>query len=84
MTQQFIKSEVKNYIKFLFPELNDEQINEKFEQTEFNLNEEQDKILIEIKDGKTFKGFTMGWSYEKGIYGLVDEDRDFDLKFQES
>ena len=79
----FIQSEIINYLKFLFPELTEKKIDEKFKNTEFSLNEERNRILIEIKDDNKIKGITMGWSDDNGIYGLVDEDREFDEKFQE-
>jgi len=81
MTQtQFIEQEVKNYIKFLFPELNEEQLDNKFEETDYFFNEEENRIILKIKG---LQPIAMGWSGKNGIYGLEDEDRYFDEKFQE-
>ncbi len=81
MTQtQFVEQEVKNYIKFLFPELNEEQLDNKFEETDYFFNEEENRIILEIKG---LQPIAMGWSDKNGIYGLEDEDRAFDEKFQE-
>ena len=81
MTQtQFVEQEVKNYIKFLFPELNEEQLDNKFEETDYFFNEEENRIILEIKG---LQPIAMGWSGTNGIYGLEDEDRAFDEKFQE-
>ncbi len=76
----YIKSEVKNYIKFLYPELNETDLNNKVAGSEYHLNEEGNRILIEIQGEK--QGIVCGWSDTNGIYGL-DEDRDFDEQYQE-
>ena len=79
----FIQSEIINYLEFLYPNLTEKKIDKKFKNTEFSLNEDRNRILIEINDNGVINGITMGWSDDNGIYGLVDEDRDFDLKFQD-
>lgn len=84
MTQtQFVEQEVKNYLKFLFPELNEEQLDNKFEETDYIFNEEENRIILMVNIDKKYKEIVMGWSDKNGIYGLFDEDRDFDEKFQE-
>lgn len=86
MTQtQFVEQEVKNYIKFLFPKTTEKQLDERFKESDYRFNEEQNRILIDINigSGTKYKTIVMGWSDTNGIYGLVDEDRDFDEKFQE-
>lgn len=83
MTQtQFVQSEVKNYIKFLFPELNEEQLDNKFEETDYSFNEEENRIILQININKKYKTIIMGWSDTNGIYGLNDENTVFDEKFQ--
>jgi hypothetical protein len=83
MTQtQFVEQEVKNYIKFLFPKVSEKQLDERFKESDYGFNEELDRILIDIRIGITkYKTIIMGWSDMNGIYGLEDEDRDFDEKF---
>jgi len=86
MTQtQFVENEVKNYIKFLFPKVSEKQLDDRFAESDYRFNEEQNRILIDIRiDNNTkYETIVMGWSDTNGIYGLVDEDRDFDEKFQE-
>ena len=84
MTQtQFVEQEVKNYIKFLFPELNEEQLDNKFEETDYSFNEEQNKIILELKIENKYQTIVMGWSDTNGIYGLNDENTAFDEKYQE-
>ena len=64
MTQtQFIEQEVKNYIKFLFPELNEEQLDNKFEETDYFFNEEENRIILKIKG---LQPIAMGWSGKNG------------------
>jgi len=83
MTQtQFVEQEVKNYIKFLFPKVSEKQLDERFKESDYGFNEELDRILIDIRIGITkYKTIIMGWSDMNGIYGLEDEDREFDKKF---
>lgn len=75
MTQtQFVEQEVKNYIKFLFPELNEEQLDIKFEDTKYFFNEEYNRISLEIKIANEYKTITLGWSDTLGIYSLDGEE----------
>jgi len=86
MTQtQFIEQEVKNYIKFLFPKVTEKQLEERFAESDYRFNEDQDRIFIDIRTNSStkYETFVMGWSDKNGIYGLFDEDRDFDEEFQE-
>ncbi len=86
MTQtQFVEQEVKNYIKFLFPKVSEKQLDDRFAESDYRFNEEQNRILIDIRiDNSTkYETIVMGWSDTNGIYGLEDEDRAFDEKFQE-
>ena len=86
MTQtQFVENEVKNYIKFLFPKVSEKQLDDRFAESDYRFNEEQNRILIDIRiDNNTkYETIVMGWSDTNGIYGLEDEDRKFDEKFQE-
>ena len=86
MTQtQFVEQEVKNYIKFLFPKVTEKQLDERFAESDYRFNEEENRILIGVRidNSVKYKTIVMGWSHDNGIYGLVDEDRDFDEKFQE-
>jgi len=86
MTQtQFVENEVKAYIKFLFPKVTDKQLNERLQESDYRFNEEHNRILIDVRiDNSTkYETIVMGWSDTDGIYGLEDEDRKFDEKFQE-
>lgn len=75
MTQtQFVEQEVKNYIKFLFPELNEEQLDNKFEETDYNFNEEENRIILQIRIDNKYQTIVMGWSNTNGIYGLEDNN----------
>lgn len=81
MTQkQYLDSEVYKFLRFQFPEKTQLQVLEIFNhEIEYHLNEDGDKILIEGAG----LNHVMGWSDKNGIYSLLDEDRDFDEKFQE-
>lgn len=86
MTQtQFVENEVKAYIKFLFPKVTDKQLEERLQESDYRFNEDQDRIFIDIRTNSStkYETFVMGWSDTNGIYGLNDEDREFDEKFQE-
>ena len=84
MTQtQFVENEVKAYIKFLFPKISDKQLNERLQESDYRFNEEMDKITVDIRIDNKYQSITLGWSDDNGIYGLNDEDREFDEKFQE-
>ena len=73
MTQtQFVQQEVRNYIKFLFPELTEEELDNKFNDTKYFFNEEQNKITLEIRIDNKYQSITLGWSDENGVYGLED------------
>ena len=75
MTQtQFVEQEVKNYIKFLLPELTEHQLEEKLKDTEYFFNEVRNKITLEIKLENKYQGITLGWSDTVGIYGLEVEE----------
>lgn len=84
MTQtQFVENEVKAYIKFLFPKVTDKQLEERLQESDYRFNEELDKITVDIRIDNKYQSITLGWSDDNGIYGLNDEDREFDEKFQE-
>lgn len=84
MTQtQFVENEVKAYIKFLFPKVTDKQLEERLQESDYRFNEEMDKITVDIRIDNKYQSITLGWSDDNGIYGLNDEDREFDEKFQE-
>ena len=86
MTQtQFVENEVKAYIKFLFPEVTDKQLEERLQESDYRFNEDQDIIFIDVRTNSSTKYETlvMGWSDTNGIYGLNDENTEFDEKFQE-
>ena len=40
-------------------------------------------LILELTSSTKYETFVMGWSDKNGIYGLFDEDREFDEKFQE-
>lgn len=70
MTQtQFVESEVKNYIEFLFPELNKKDLNEKLNETQYFFSDDRKQILIDTKD---FRGI-MGWSDFSGMCSLQND-----------
>ena len=84
MTQtQFVENEVKAYIKFLFPKVTDKQLEERLQESDYRFNEEMDKITVDIRIDNKYQSITLGWSDDNGIYGLNDENRQFDEKFQE-
>ena len=86
MTQtQFVENEVKAYIKFLSPEVTDKQLEERLQESDYRFNEDQDIIFIDVRTNSSTKYETlvMGWSDTNGIYGLNDENTEFDEKFQE-
>ena len=75
MTQtQFVENEVKAYIKFLFPEISDKQLNERLQESDYRFNEELDKITVDIRIDDKYQSITLGWSDDNGIYDLHDED----------
>ena len=75
MTQtQFVENEVIAYIKFLFPSITDKQLEERLQESDYRFNEEQDNITVDIKIDNKYQSITIGWSNEKGIYDLHDED----------
>lgn len=79
MTQtQFVEQEVKNYIKFLFPKTTEKQLDERFKESDYRFNEDQDRIFIDIRTNSStkYETFVMGWSDYSGIYGLEYGDRD--------
>lgn len=69
---EFVRQEVKNYIKFLFPELTEEELDNKFNDTKYFFNEEQNKITLEIRIDNKYQSITLGWSDENGVYGLEE------------
>lgn len=82
MTQtQYIESEVFKFLRFQFPEKKQLEVLEIFNhKIEYSLNEEGNEILI----AGAGLNHVMGWSDNNGIYSLIDEDREFDEKFQEA
>jgi len=83
MTQtEFIKSEIKKYLKELYLDINDTELENKFNKTRYYFNEDKTQILLELPDYK--QGIALDWSDNKGIYSAFDEDEEFDINFQES
>ena len=81
MTQtQFVENEVKAYIKFLFPEISDKQLNERLQESDYRFNEELDKITVDIRIDNKYQSITLGWSDDKGIYDLHEEDEEDDYE----
>lgn len=81
MTQtQFVENEVKAYIKFLFPKVTDKQLNERLQESDYRFNEEMDKITVDIRIDNKYQSITLGWSDDKGIYDLHEEDEEDDYE----
>lgn len=81
MTQtQFVENEVKAYIKFLFPKISDKQLNERLQESDYRFNEELDKITVDIRIDNKYQSITLGWSDDKGIYDLHEEDEEDDYE----
>jgi hypothetical protein len=81
MTQtQFVENEVKAYIKFLFPKVTDKQLEERLQESDYRFNEEMDKITVDIRIDNKYQSITLGWSDDKGIYDLHDEDEEDDYE----
>lgn len=81
MTQtQFVENEVKAYIKFLFPKVTDKQLEERLQESDYRFNEEMDKITVDIRIDNKYQSITLGWSDDKGIYDLHEEDEEDDYE----
>ena len=81
MTQtQFVENEVKAYIKFLFPKVTDKQLEERLQESDYRFNEEMDKITVDIRIDNKYQSITLGWSDDKGIYDLHEEDEGDDYE----
>ena len=77
MTQtQFVENEVRNYIKFLFPKVNEKQLDERLQESDYRFNEENNRIAIDIRIENKYQTIILGWSDINGIYGLHDEDEE--------
>lgn len=78
--KQFEQSEVYKFLRSQFPEKTQLEVLEIMNhEIYWSFNQEENEILIEGHG----LNHAMGWSESKGIYSLVDEDRDFDEKQQE-
>ena len=75
MTQtQFVENEVKNYIKFLFPKVNEKQLNERLQESDYGFNEEENRIIVDVNINGKYQTIVMGWNDNTGIYDLEVED----------
>ena len=76
---QLIQSEIYKLVKFDHPELTKLQIVHMVNDISWDFSEDDKKIHIE---GSGYN-HVFGWNDTTGFFNLVDEDRDFDEKFQE-
>lgn len=80
MTQEnFVKSEIEKFISWIRPKLDAKGLKEATKKAEYFFSDDGKEIVIEFEG----QSFAFGWSEEKGIYDLEDENRQFDELRQE-